>query len=186
MQVVYTNANNESEMVYGEIICAIIIANLPEIATTNTFNSLRHAISQWMRGFPSRFEFKMFRILLQECTLINNNRHVLFFENTWKYTKYLKHTWNILQKNPVGLKPPSRLFLFLFMMCYHCMLFLFKQKQILANYRKKPEKYTHKTFEARNHPPGFIFGPYSWFVIIAFLLLFKQKQILENTGNTEK
>ena len=74
MQVVYTNANNESEMVSVEIICAIIIANVPEIATTNTFNSLRHAISQWMRGFPSRFEVKMFQILLQECTLIQNNK----------------------------------------------------------------------------------------------------------------
>ena len=69
MQVVYTNANNESEMVSVEIICAIIIANLPEIATTNTLNSLRHAISQWMRGFPSRFEVKMCQVLLQECTL---------------------------------------------------------------------------------------------------------------------
>ena len=81
MQVVYTNAHNESEMVYVEIMCAIISGNFFEIARTNTFNSLRHAISQWMRGFPSRFEFKMFRILLQECTLIQKHKHALFFEN---------------------------------------------------------------------------------------------------------
>jgi hypothetical protein len=73
MQVVYTNANNELKMVYVEILGAIIIANLLEIASTSTFNNLRHAISQWMRGFPSRFEVKMFQILVQEYTLIQNN-----------------------------------------------------------------------------------------------------------------
>ena len=91
MQVVYTNANNESEMVYVEIMCAIIIGNFFEIATTNTFNSLRHAISQWMRGFPSRFEVKMFQILLQECTLIHNNKTNMcgaFEQNIFK-NKYL-------------------------------------------------------------------------------------------------
>ena len=60
MQVVYTNANNELEMVYVEILGAIIIAYVFEIISKNTFNNLRHAISQWMRGFPSRFEFKMY------------------------------------------------------------------------------------------------------------------------------
>ena len=57
-----------------KILGADIIANLKEIVLTNTFNGLRHAISQWMRGFPSRFEVKMFQILLQECTLIQNNK----------------------------------------------------------------------------------------------------------------
>ena len=70
MQVIYTNANNEQEMVYVEILGAVIIANMFEIVSRNTFNSLRHAISQWMRGFPNRFEVKMFQILVQECTLI--------------------------------------------------------------------------------------------------------------------
>ena len=74
MQVVYTNAHNELEMVYVEILGAIIIANLLEIASTNTFNNLRHAISQWMRGFPSMFDVKMFQILLQERKLIQNNK----------------------------------------------------------------------------------------------------------------
>ena len=63
MQVVYTNANNGLEMVYVEILGAIIIANLLEIVSTNTCNNLRHAISPWMRGFPSWFEVKMFPIL---------------------------------------------------------------------------------------------------------------------------
>ena len=74
MQVVYTNANNELEMVYVEILGAIIIANLLEIVSTNTCNNLIHAISPWMRGFPTRFEFKMFQILSQDCTLIQNNK----------------------------------------------------------------------------------------------------------------
>ena len=56
-----------------KILGADIIANLKEIVLTNTFNGLRNAISQWMRGFPSRFEGKMFQILVQECTLIQNN-----------------------------------------------------------------------------------------------------------------
>ena len=58
MQEVCTNANNELEMVYVEILGANIIANLLEIVSTNTCNNLRHAISPWMRGFPSRFEVK--------------------------------------------------------------------------------------------------------------------------------
>ena len=70
MQVVYTNAHNEMEIVYVEIVGAIIIANMFDIAATNTFNNLRHAVSQWMRGFPSRFEVKIFQILLQACALI--------------------------------------------------------------------------------------------------------------------
>ena len=74
MQVIYTNANNELEMVYVAILGAILIANLFEIASTNTFNNLSNAISQWMRSFPSRFEIKMFQILLQYCTLIHNNK----------------------------------------------------------------------------------------------------------------
>ena len=74
MQAVYTNANNELEMVYVEILGAIIIANLLEIVFNKTFNNLRHAMSQWMRGVPSRFELKMFKILLQENTLIRNNK----------------------------------------------------------------------------------------------------------------
>jgi len=74
MQVIYTNANNELVMVYVAILGAIIIANLLEIALTNTFNNLRNAISQWMRSFPSRFEINMFQILLQDCTLIHNNK----------------------------------------------------------------------------------------------------------------
>ena len=79
MQVIYTNANNEQEMVYVEILGAVIIANMFEIVSRNTFNSLRHAISQWMRGFPNRFEVKMFQILVQECTLIQNNTNMLWF-----------------------------------------------------------------------------------------------------------
>ena len=46
MQVIYTNANNELEMVYFAILGAIIIANLLEIASTNKFFNLRNAISQ--------------------------------------------------------------------------------------------------------------------------------------------
>ena len=70
MQVVSTNATNELEMVYLEILGAVIIADLLDIASNNEFNSLGHAISQCMQGFPSRFEVKMCEMLLQECTLI--------------------------------------------------------------------------------------------------------------------
>jgi hypothetical protein len=79
MHVVYKNANNELEMVYVEILGAVIIADLLDIASNNEFNSLGHAISQCMQGFPSRFEFKVFRILLQECTLTQKHKHALFF-----------------------------------------------------------------------------------------------------------
>ena len=60
MQVVYTNANNKLEIVYVGIRGAVIIAHLLELLKTHTFNGLRHAISQWMRGIPSKFEVKMF------------------------------------------------------------------------------------------------------------------------------
>ena len=88
MQVIYTNANNELVMVYVAILGAIIIANLLEIALTNTFNNLRNAISQWMRSFHSRFEIKMFQILLKDCTLIHNNKTnmpCVFDKNTEKH-----------------------------------------------------------------------------------------------------
>ena len=98
MQVIYTNANNELEMVYVELFGAIIIANLLEIALENTVNGLRHAISQGMRGFPSRFEVKMFLILLQECTLIQYIKNMpCSFEDIHEtilkiIEKYLKQT----------------------------------------------------------------------------------------------
>ena len=73
----------------------------------------------------------MFQILLQECALIKKSTNIdLFFDKYLKIQTPLIYLKNSLTKNPVGLKPPSRLFLVLFMMCYHC-IFLFKQKQIL-------------------------------------------------------
>ena len=39
MQVVYTNANNELEMVYVEILGAILIAYVFEIILKNTFKN---------------------------------------------------------------------------------------------------------------------------------------------------
>ena len=54
----------------------------------------------------------------------------LFFDKYFEIHTPFIYLKNTLKKNPVGLKPPSRLFLVLFMMCYHC-IFLFKQKQIL-------------------------------------------------------
>ena len=85
MQVVSTNATNELEMVYLEIRGAVIIADFLEIASNNEFNSLRHAISLWMQGSPSRFEVKMCEMLLQECTLLLKNKEtcsVLLKNNT--------------------------------------------------------------------------------------------------------
>ena len=79
MQVVSTNATNDLEMVYLEILGAVIIADLLEIASNNEFNSLRHAISLWMQSSPNRFEVKMCEMLLQERTLLLKNKHALFF-----------------------------------------------------------------------------------------------------------
>ena len=80
MQVVCTNANNEMEMVYVDILGAVIIANLLEIATTNTFNILRHAISQWIRGFPSKLKVKMFsNSTARMCTDPKIKQTCLFF-----------------------------------------------------------------------------------------------------------
>ena len=92
MQVVYTNANNELEMVYVEILGAIIIANLLEIVFSKTFNNLEHAMSQWMRGFPNRFELKMFQLLLQECTLIRSNKtNMPCSREKFFFSKILQH-----------------------------------------------------------------------------------------------
>ena len=48
-------------------------------------------------------------------------------------------------KSNLGSKPPSRLyFWFLFMICYHCILFLFRQKNL-----ENTGKYRKKTWETR-------------------------------------
>ena len=102
--------------------------------------------------------------------------------NTKILDTYLKNT----SKKPFGSKPPSRLlFGFVFMMRYHCILFFFNQKQIMEN-TGKIEKYTKHNFQARNYPPGLIFGSYSWFVILACYSCAGNKQFWKIPDNTRK
>ena len=77
----------------------------------------------WGSKPPSR---QMFQILLQECTLINNNRHVLFF---WKKKhENTQNTWNIIEtyfkKKPVAWKHPPAFFCSyswcVIIACYSC------------------------------------------------------------------
>ena len=106
--------------------------------------------------------------------------HVLFFWENTKNNITIQNT----SKNLVGSRlettfQPS--FLFLFMICYHCVLFVFRSNN---KYWKNTGKYPEH-FLARNHPPGFLFGSYSWFVIIACASCSSKTywKIPEDTGN---
>ena len=67
-----------------------------------------------------------------------------------------------------------------------CCSFKKKVTWTIQKYLTHTWKYFKKNLSARNHPPAFSLGSYSWCVIIAFYSFFKQKQILENTGKNGK
>ena len=70
MQVVYTNANHEFEMVYVEILGAVIIANLLEGVQTIQLTVLDMQFHNGCAVSPAGFEVQMFQFFLQECSLI--------------------------------------------------------------------------------------------------------------------
>ena len=97
----------------------------------------------------------MFQILLQECTLIKEWAHMFV---SFEKIQNVKEQYKKTSKNPVGSRlettfQPS--FLFIFMICYHCVLFVFRSNN---KYWKIPEN-TPNIFLARNHPPAFFLVP---------------------------
>ena len=83
--------------------------NCLSICWRNTFKRIRHAIWQWMQGFPTIFEVKVSQLLFHEATLISklkNNMPCLNL-NIWKTTKtYIKSTEKQYLKNHLGSSHP--------------------------------------------------------------------------------
>ena len=126
---------------------------------------------------------QMFQILLQDVHWSKINIHVLFLWKVHENTKVLENILEIIsKKNPVWLKPPSRLS---FLVPIHDVLslhfMLIQAKANIGKYRKILEN-TPICYSARSHPPGFLLVPIPDLVSLHFIIV----QAKTNTGNTGK
>ena len=129
---------------------------------------------------------QMFQILLQDVHWSKINIQVLFLWKIHENTKVLENILEIIsKKNPVWLKPPSRLS---FLVPIHDVLSLhfmiFQAKANIGKYRRILEN--TPIFCGWKSPSRLSVGPHSWFGFIAFYYCASKHKYWKIPGNTGK